>query len=245
MWRAVRLRGPRAVRDARELVRAASAKADQVRTARFTMTMSMAGEEITGTGEGTFTGPDTAMALTVTTGGRTAEMRVVDEVIYFQLPEDSRSRTGGKPWATLPEGSEAAKSLGTSIEQAKANNPAKTLEQVRQAGTIDRSELTTLDGQQVSHYWVTIDVAKAGELGLMSLSPEQRERLTVTFPMELWLDADQLPVQVTQNLTSVMQASGAPAELLNATTAVRYRDWGAPITVEAPPADQVGELAIG
>ncbi|GAB3567072.1 hypothetical protein GCM10027445_14900 [Amycolatopsis endophytica] len=47
---------------------------------------------------------------------------------------------------------------------------------------------------------------------------------------------------MTQDLSPVMQAAGVPAEQQNATMTMRYHDWGAPVNVAAPPADQVGEL---
>ncbi|GAA3823087.1 MULTISPECIES: hypothetical protein [Amycolatopsis] len=241
--------GPALFGDVQELVRAASAKTGQVQSAKFTISGSIAGQQMTGSGEGRFNGPDSAIAMTMSVGGQSQEMRIVDKVLYLKLPEEAQAATGGKPWATFPEGSEAAKTLGASLEQAESNDPSKTLEQIEKAGTITRSEQTTLDGQQVSHYWVTIDVAKASDelasSGLPAETLEQLKSMNVTYPMELWLNSDQLPVQITQDLGPVMQAVGAPAEAQQAKITMKYSDWGAPVDVTAPPADQVGELKIG
>ncbi|OXM61568.1 MULTISPECIES: hypothetical protein [Amycolatopsis] len=241
--------GPALFGDVQELVRAASAKTGQAQSAKFTISGSIAGQRMTGSGEGRFTDGDSAMAVTMTVGGQMQEMRVVDKVMYLKLPEEAQAATGGKPWATFPAGSEAAKALGASLEQAESNDPSKTLEQIQKAGRIDRSEQTTLDGQQVSHYWVTIEVAKAAdELAASGLPAEtlaQLKSTNVTYPMELWLNGDQLPVQVTQDLSPVMKAVGAPADAQQASITMKYSDWGTPVTVEAPPADQVGEFKIG
>ncbi|NIH78722.1 hypothetical protein [Amycolatopsis viridis] len=241
--------GPSLFGNAQDLVRAASAKTSQAQSAKFTMSMSMGGQEITGSGEGRFAGSDTAMAMTTNVAGRTQEMRIVDKVMYLKLPANAQAAAGGKPWAKLPQGSEAAKALGASLDQAESNNPAQSLEQIQKAGTITRSEQTTLDGQQVSHYWVNIDVAKAAdELAGTGMPAEMLDRLKsmngVTFPLELWLNNDQLPVQVTEDLSPMMKAVGAPAESQQATVKMKYTDWGAPVTVTAPPADQVGELKL-
>lgn len=241
--------GPSLFGNTQELVRAASAKTGQAQSAKFTMNMSMGGQEMTASGEGRFAGSDTAMSMTMNAAGQTQEMRIVGKVLYLKLPAEAQAATGGKPWATLPEGSEAAKQLGVSMEQAESNNPTESLNQIQKAGTITRGEQTTLDGQQVSHYWLNIDVAKvADEIAGTGMPAEMLDRLksmNVTFPMELWLNSDQLPVQITEDLGPMMKAVGAPAEAQQATIKMKYTDWGAPVTVEAPPADQVGELKIG
>jgi hypothetical protein len=180
--------------------------------------------------------------------GQSQEMRIVGKVLYLKLPAQAAAQAveGGKPWAKVPEDSEAGKAIGASMDQAAQGDPTQILEQVQQAGTITRSEQTTLDGQQVSHYWVNIDLAKAADsLKNVQLPQEALDQLKnsgTVIPMELWLDADQLPVQITQDLSPVMKAAGAPAEAQNATMTLKYTDWGAPVDVAAPPADQVGEL---
>jgi len=240
--------GPTLFGDAQELVRAASAKTDEVRTAKFSMSGSAAGQELTGTGEGRF-GPDTALSVTTTVAGQTQEVRIVGGVVYLKVPEAALASTGGKPWATFAPDSELARTLGAALDQAEANDPAKTLEQVQRAGTITRSELTTLDGKPVSHYWVTIEVAKVtdelGGTGLPAPALEQLKSSDLTYPMELWLDEDQLPVRITQDTSAIMRALGAPAEVAQGDVTMDYHDWGTPVSVEAPPADQVGELRIG
>ncbi|WP_198958399.1 MULTISPECIES: hypothetical protein [Amycolatopsis] len=239
---------PKLFGTAQELVLASSGKADQVQTAKFTLTGTVAGQRLDASGEGRFTGPSPAMTMTMNAAGQSQEMRVVDKVLYLKLPPEQAAQAveGGKPWAKIPEDSEAGKAIGASMDQAAQGDPTQMLEQIQQAGTITRSEQTTLDGQQVSHYWVDIDVAKAtGSLKMGELPPEVLDKLKnsgAVLPMEVWLNADQLPVQVTQDLTPLMQAAGAPAEAQHATMTMKYRDWGAPVNVTAPPADQVGDL---
>ncbi|GAA3823095.1 MULTISPECIES: hypothetical protein [Amycolatopsis] len=234
--------------NAQELVLASSGKTSQAQTAKFTLTGSVAGQTLNAGGEGRFTGPSPAMTMTMTVAGQSQEMRVVDKVLYLKLPPEQAAQAveGGKPWAKVPEDSEAGKAIGASMDQAAQGDPTQILDQIQQAGTITRSEQTTLDGQPVSHYWVNLDVAKAtGTLNTGELPPEVLDKLKnsgAVIPVEIWLNSDQLPVQVTQDLTQVMQAAGAPAGAQSATMTMKYRDWGAPVDVTAPPADQVGEL---
>ncbi|WP_435119328.1 hypothetical protein [Amycolatopsis thermoflava] len=203
--------------NAQELVLASSGKTSQAQTAKFTITGSVAGETLDANSEGRFTGPSPAMSMTMTVAGQSQEMRVVDRVLYLKLPPEQAAQAveGGKPWAKVPEDSEVGKAIGASMDQAAQGDPTQILEQIQQAGTITRSEQTTLDGQPVSHYWVNLDVAKAtGTLNTGELPPEVLDKLKnsgAVIPVEIWLDSDQLPVQVTQDLTQVMQAAGAPA----------------------------------
>ncbi|NIH87340.1 hypothetical protein [Amycolatopsis granulosa] len=63
--------------------------------------------------------------------------------------------------------------------------------------------------------------------------------------MELSLDRAQLPVPVTQDLGLLMEAADAAAEAQNASMTMKYTDWGDPVGVAAPPADQLGVLKSG
>jgi len=57
----------------------------------------------------------------------------------------------------------------------------------------------------------------------------------------LKLPADQLPVQVTPDVGPLLKAAGAPATGSTKST-VKYSDWGTPVSVRAPPADQVADF---
>ena len=71
---------------------------------------------------------------------------------------------GGKPWVKLSADSENtfAKSLGEVMDRSvKESDPTKTLDQIRSAGTVTKTEQAQLDGQATTHYWIEIDAAKA------------------------------------------------------------------------------------
>jgi hypothetical protein len=232
---------------AQELVRAASAKTGQEKSAKLALTESIGQQRITGQGEGRFDGPDSAVDLTMTVMGQQMEIRLVNKTAYIQFPPEARAKmTGGKPWGRVTGGNPFAQNTAN---QAGQNDPSKILDQIQQAGTITRSEQTTLDGQPVSHYWVDIDFARAAaSFGTNSgLPAEQLRKLAgqvKTIPMQLWLNSDSLPVQVTEDLTAITKAAGASASAQPMTVTLNYSDWGTPVDVQAPPADQVGDLKI-
>lgn len=232
-----------------ELVAAASEKTEQSNSSKFTIEMTMGGQTIKGNGQARYDGANTAMALTMDTGGQSIEMRLVDKAMYLKLPEAARAQMGGKTWVEIsPDGKDPlSKQLGSSFDQMSENSdPRKTLDYIQRAGTITNSEKTQLDGQEVTHYNIDLDFKKiAEEFGAGQVTPEQAKQLADKvgkLPMELWLNSDNLPVQVSMNLDKVMQAAGAPAGQGGAKMVMKYSDWGQPVDVQAPPADQVGKM---
>ncbi|HET6503292.1 MAG TPA: hypothetical protein VFG87_21290 [Amycolatopsis sp.] len=232
--------------NAQDLVRAATAKTSQAKSAKMAITESIGGQQLSGQGSGRFDGPNTAMDVTMNVGGDSEEVRVVDETMYLRLPAAASGMvTGGKPWARITPDSPMGKMLSSSLSSGQ-NDPTQYLQQVQAAGTITRSEQTMLDGQQVSHYWISLDFAKvADKLQSVGIPADQLQKLTSqvqTIPLELWLNRDDLPVQVSEDMSAIMKASGAPASAQTFTATISYSDWGTPVDVQAPPADQVGDL---
>lgn len=237
--------------NAQELVRAAASKTEQAKTAKFTFEATAGGQTVKGTGSGRFESDNTAMQMTMDVGPVHEELRYVDKTMYIQLlPEQVRAQmTGGKPWGKLDPDSALAKTMGASANMNQ-NDPSKYLEQIQKAGTITRSEQTTLGGQPATHYWIDVDLAKAADMLAENGYPQEvLSRLqgkAGTIPLELWLNRDLLPVRITEDLGAEMKALGAPAEVQDMTMTMTYSDWGVPVDpVTAPPADQVGELKLG
>ncbi|HKS44773.1 MAG TPA: hypothetical protein VJT49_06575 [Amycolatopsis sp.] len=236
--------------NAQELVLAASAKTQQVKSSKFSLVETVAGQQITGEGQGRYDGANSVMQMTMTVLGQTEEIRLVGKTMYIQLPQAARgAMTGGKPWGRISTDGDVGKALSDTLDKAQQNDPSKTLEQIQQAGTITKSEKTTLDGQPVSHYWIDLDFAKAAKSFSSAGVPEEQLQQMAgqvkSIPVELWLNADQLPVQVSEDLGPIMKAAGAPSNAQNAKMTLKYSDWGTPVDVLAPPADQVGELKLG
>lgn len=224
--------GPALFGDAQTLVRAATEQTGKAQTVRFSVAMTVADREATATGEMRFTEPGWAMKITHTADGVTSETRVVDGAQYVSIPEQARGLTGGKPWGRYPADSAKGKELGAMMRESGQSDPAQVLDDVRKGGTIDRSEQTTLDGRPVSHYWITVDLGKTSGLAEMAGR---------TAPMELWLDADQLPAQMLFDFSGLASEGDPPMGPMT----MRYTGWGEPVDIAAPPADQVAELPAG
>ncbi|MEU6642192.1 hypothetical protein ABZ863_06535 [Saccharomonospora sp. NPDC046836] len=234
--------------DPQALFQAASEGTSKSKSSKFQMDMNMAGMQLSASGEALYDGADTAMSMTMDVAGQSMEIRMVDQTMYMKLPDAMSSQMGGKAWVKISaDGSDPlSQQMGSSFDQmAEQSDPAKTLEYIQKAGKIVNSEQTNLDGQDVTHYTIELDFAKiADDMGASSgLTAEQAQQLASevgTVPMELWLTSDNLPVQIKLEMSKVMEAAGAPGQ--SGEMVMKYTDWGAPVNVEAPPADQVGEL---
>ena len=233
---------------AQELVRAASAQTEQSKSSKFTFEMDMAGQKLSGSGEGMYAGADTAMSMTMDAAGQAMEMRIVGKTLYMKMPEGTGMTAEGKPWVKIdPEGDDPmSKAMAGQFDNmTEQNDPSKILEQIEKAGTITNSEQVELDGQQTTHYSIELDMKKLAEQmpdSANAKAVEQMQGKIDTMPMELWLNSDQLPVQIVMDMSKIAEAAGQPNA--GGQMTMKYSDWGTPVNVEAPPADQVGEMTM-
>ncbi|HWD04161.1 MAG TPA: hypothetical protein VG674_17115 [Amycolatopsis sp.] len=212
---------------AQELASSLAAKTGR-KTSRFTYDFSAAGQHLTGKGEGRYSGSDSAISTTTTVAGEPAEVRVVDKAGYVKLPKAARARVGGKTWVKVTADSKTDKVISAYLDAAELSDPSLLITQIQKSGKVVETEQVTLDGKQVTHYRVDIDAAEAAdEYGLTGLDGK-----VTNVSVELWIDGDGLPARITETF------SGATSESIT----VDYRDWGAEVSIQAPPAGQVGEL---
>lgn len=237
--------------DAIKLASASKQGTEKSKSAKFTMEGSAAGQAMTANGAMAFDGAATKFSMTSTAAGQTTEMRMVDKVMYIKLPAEEQKQMGtDKSWAKISaDGTDPlSQALGGALSQsAEQSDPSKMLDQISKAGRIISSDQTELNGEKVNHYKVELDIAKAVDQFAAQIPAAAREKFTdmikgkdVKIPAELWLDKDNLPVQVTMDQGPMMQALGAPAG--DAKFTMKYSDWGTQVDVTAPPADQVVDL---
>ncbi|MDQ7809740.1 hypothetical protein Q5425_38955 [Amycolatopsis sp. A133] len=237
--------------DAVQLASASKQNTVKSKSAKFTMEGSAAGQAMNATGAMAMDETDTRFSMTSTSAGQTTEMRLVDKVMYIKLPAEEQKQMGtDKAWAKISaDGNDPfSQALGGALSQsAEQSDPSKMLDQIAKTGRIISSDQTELNGQKVNHYKVELDVAKAVDQFTGQVPAAAREKLTdmlkgkdIKIPAELWLNKDNLPVQVTMDQGPMMQALGAPAG--DAKFTMKYSDWGTQVDVTAPPADQVVDL---
>lgn len=236
---------------AQELVDAAGSQTQNSKSSKFTMDMSMMGMTISAKGEGRYDGDNSAMSMTMDMMGQSMEMRFVDSTMYMKMPE-GLGGDAGKPWVKMSADDPAGASAG--LDQIEQTDPTKMLEYIEQAGTITNSEKVDLEGQETTHYSIDLDFDKMIDLAPGGMDQSQAEQMRGKIgpiPMELWLNSEQLPVQITMDMGAITKAAmdeaGMPAgeapggEAGDGKMTMKYSDWGTEVNVEAPPAGEVGE----
>ena len=238
--------------DAIQLASASKQGTEKSKSAKFTMEGSAAGQTMTASGAMSVDGANTKFSMTSTMAGQATEMRMVDKVMYIKLsPEDGKQMGTDKTWAKISaDGTDpVSQAMGSALSQsAEQSDPSKILDKVSKAGRIISSDQTQLNGEQVNHYKVEIDVAKAVDQFTGQAPAATRDKFNemikgkdIKIPAELWLNKDNLPVQVTMDQGPMMQAMGLPGGG-DAKFTMKYSDWGTPVEVAAPPAEQVVDL---
>ncbi|MDT0346068.1 hypothetical protein [Streptomyces litchfieldiae] len=256
--------------DAFEAVAAAAETTQEVTSANFEAVMSSpqsAGGDLEMTGSMSWE-PELAMDLTMSGDGLAAapgmpaevSVRWVDDVMYMDMGEDFAAEFEGRNWMAMDlmalaqeTGDEAvADAMSFGLDSAN-QDPAQQLALLLESPEIELVGEETLDGVEVSHYRGTISTEDAlengGGAGL--LTEEERRRLAdamgeqgiESYHLDVWVDENDLPVRINQSYDT----DSGPVEY-----EVRYSDFGADVTVEAPPAgsvldfmDLMGELESG
>ncbi|WP_255638167.1 hypothetical protein [Amycolatopsis sp. DSM 110486] len=195
------------------------------------------------------------LSLTETVEGQQVEVRAVDKSLYLKIPPGEASQIGtDKPWIKITPGASDPLSQamsGTLGSTSQASDPTELLDRIAEAGQILSSDQTTLDGEKVNHYKMDLDLDKALDQFTVSMPAAARAKVDqqlkgkhVMLPAELWVDKNQLPREITFDETALMQAAGAGAGTTGiGKVTLKYSDWGAPVTITAPPADQVTDMS--
>lgn len=215
-------------------------KSAEKSSAHMVFKAEAAGESFEGEGDIRL-GADPAMKMTMTVPGQgELEMRLIGEAFYVKTPEEIEP---GKPWLKLDANGNdpISQSLGAAVKQMREQgDPSQLLKQLEQAGEITGRTQEDLNGKPTTKYSVTIDVAKAAQASGMKDALEAAEKAGVkNFPLEVWVDQENLPVRMAMDIAMKDPSSGQTA---NAKFSVDYSDWGKPVEVTAPSPSEVAEL---
>lgn len=209
----------------------------------FVLRMEVAGQSFTGDGDGKLGAqPALQMTMSIPPAGQ-MDMRLVNDVLYLKLPQEL---TAGKPWIRVdPNGNDPiSRTLGASLRQLKQNgDPSQILEQFSGAGMITGKADEQLNGKATKRYSLTIDVKKVAasqtDPDLKQMIDQALQTGVDTFPMQVWLDQENLPLRTTVDVP-FKNPNTQQAE--NVKISIDYSDWGKPVEISAPPAEQVGDV---
>ena len=169
-------------------------------------------------------------------------------IIYMKLPALTRLLPGGKPWIKM-DLNEIGRRAGIDISQFTqfANDPAQMVDWLRAAsGDVTTVGTETIYGVSTTHYRATVDLDKYPDL----VAPENRDAMrkavdslenaahVSSFPMHVWAGKDGLVRQVRAVFTETIQG-----QTVNVVTSERFYDFGTPVSIALPTADQVTDLS--
>lgn len=201
------------------------------------------GTSLTANGVLRFTHSGADMQFQETVGHVRVRFVYLGGVLYFRLPA-SLLKPGQKPWFKVsPSGKDAtSKKFAPLLNQlAASTNPDPDVSRLR-AGVLRPSGHRLIDGIRTTKYVLVVDPAAVRAEVKQQLRPlgaaavraglAQLRRMHET--TTIYVDARWLPHRV---VTVLRLRSGVSIR-----TTVSYRRWGAPVTITAPPASQVGPL---
>ncbi len=168
-----------------------------------------------------------------------SEIRVLGKRTFTHAP----AGIPGKEWVGTDPDSEdlVSRAAGAGVPMSvKLPDLCVALAEIERTGRIVSAEQTRLGDLPVNHYRLELDTARAPTLFPEFAEPpidgKPATTSTAKLPAELWLDAAGRPARFTIDLSAGFRQGGS------FTGATDYRDWGKPVDIQPPPADQVVDL---
>jgi len=198
----------------------------------------------TGTGSIDFTTSAVSLNLTASAAGQQINEQAVylAGVVYEELPQIAQAAPG-KSWVSLdlssltPAGGQAGTGLG--------GNPVAMLHALAlQGNTVTDAGATTLDGQSVHEYDVSLDPAviqkEVDSANLPAWLKQSVSQVTVHGGSEkVYIDgAGQLAAA-----SFALEETAGAAGTVSVSESLGFSDYGTAVTITAPPADEVIPLS--
>jgi hypothetical protein len=226
-------------------IKATLSKTSGVKTVHVDGTITAAGADLKLDGQEQF-GNKVQLSLNLSVAGQSLSEILIGDTFYMKVPQLA-SGLGGKPWAKFSLSSLG--SLGSTfkslIDSAKNTDPSVQLQPLLASGDVHKVGTETVDGVQADHYSGTLDPATAFDSlqAKGNLTPDQIAQLksltkaggVTDETIDVWVAPDSnLPVRLVSSADST--AGTVKVDL-------HLSDWGKPVSITAPPADQVGDLS--
>lgn len=177
----------------------------------------------------------------------TFETILVDNTIYENVGPSMAAMTGGKPWLKID-----LKSVGSLAGMAGGMAPLSSLNQsadpsqqmklLLTSPNVKRVGAQTVDGTPATHYAGDIDPARMAEATgqltadkVSALKTALQQAGITTEHIDVWLGNDDLPVE--------FKVTGSSTTTGNLSVDMHFSNWGEPVNISAPPADQVADVS--
>lgn len=203
----------------------ASAMTDAIQTKHSAHLQLAIGKAVSAVGDVAYDGTTPTMQLALTFSGQQAELRFVNGTAYLSVP-------GLTPAGKFLEVKPGNAMMGSLVQQLKNFGPNGAITLLRSAVKDFRDTgTTTIDGQQVRHYRVTVDpAALLRQMKLPTGVPTTSLPKSIT--EDLYVGAGNLMRRV------VLDAAGQKVT-------IDTTKWGEPVHVTAPPPSKVIKSPTG
>jgi hypothetical protein len=242
---------------------AAYKKTSDVKSAKFTMTMTVPGTGGTMTLSGVQAWAPAAIDATVKgaglsteTGDANASMRVVlkDKVEYIDMsamgPEVTKE-FDGKTWMKLdleqlakqaPD-KVSAQQMTSGLDSMDQQDPSQSLALLHDSPNVKDLGKVTVNGVEAEHYKGTLTLEEAlkqnDSAGLMTA--EERQNLKTAakkqgikgYAFDIWVNSDDLPVRMNMTMSTKQGSIKVKAD---------YSDFGAQVNITPPPASKTFDM---
>jgi hypothetical protein len=203
-----------------------------MRSAHFDLGIKIAGQQLTGGGdEKVANGKLVALDLTEDLPGLgPVRVILVNGTSYAKLPAALNST--GKPYLVVSDSSsnQYVRQLASSLDSALSAVALSGITDITSAAkTFAVKGTETVAGVETTHYSIVVDVAKLPD-DFQGKSAIEASGLK-TVPLELYIDSSGRPVRLVETLSAQGQT---------AVTTTTVTDYNKPVTITAPPSDQVG-----
>jgi len=192
----------------------------------------------------TLGGQETA-GSTIPPGGGNFEMIVDGSTAYIKADIFGRLLGTDKPWIKVS--TDQAGGFTGGVGGGSESDPAQFLTFLRSvSGSIDEVGTEDVRGAATRHLRATIDLTKLADRAPAAEREKIRKLLTSLgegdgkggLPVDVWIDADNR-VRRIQVRTDLSSAAGGSAPQGSLELTIEFFDFGAPVDVTPPPADQV------
>ena len=239
-----------------DAIEAAYTSTTSAGTAKVSMDMAMSvqGTKVDFGGDGVMDFASKTGNITLSAMGMTMEARMIDGIEYLHMPSGLTGSTTTKPWVRLDMNKAVQDKFGASLSQingGSTSDPTQMLSYLQGVGSdIHNDGPATVDGTATTHYTATMSLdalARKQHLSQNTVSTLEKA-IGMTMTMQLWIDGQNRLRQMSYNQTMNPDAlggsgaGGAKTGPITATMTMKLSDFGTPVNVTAPPADQVTDV---
>jgi hypothetical protein len=208
----------------------------------MSMTMTAAGLDIYINGSGATEFATHRGTFRMSVLGTDIEMITDGSTLYARIPDGGRLPGTTKPWVAVPAASVHGQASFGSAESATG-----LLDALRGVGAdIDEVGTEEVNGVTATHYHAVVDLKDAIAAAPEAQRAETQQGLqsleqlgAAEMPIDVWITSDGLPVRQIMTFDA---KGAAPMPAMSMKITVDLTEFGAPVEVTIPPADQVQQL---